>query len=213
MDRCCGHQEAFGEKTARRDLRRYRRRGPRKTTRQLLEALRERGVRDAAVLDIGGGVGVIEHELLESGAASAEAVDASASYLKVAREEARRRGQDERLAQREGDFVELADRVAPADVVTLDRVICCYPDVEALVSLSAAHARQLYGVVYPRDTALVRLVFRLFNLGMRLRPGCDFQAYVHPTKRVDALVRETGLQRSFYTRSGGWQVAVYVREA
>ena len=99
---CCGHQEAFGEKTAARDLRRYRRRGPRKTTRQLLEALRSQGVEDATVLDIGGGVGVIEHELLESGAMRAEGVDASRAYLRAAREEAERRGHSDRLVQRPG---------------------------------------------------------------------------------------------------------------
>ena len=152
MDRCCGHQEAFGEKTAKRDLRRYRRKGPRKTTRQLLDALRERGLDHASVLDIGGGVGVIEHELLDRGASRAQAVDASRAYLRAAREEAERRGHADRLEQHAGDFVELADTVEPADVVTLDRVICCYPEVDALVSLSAAHARRAYGVVYPRDT-------------------------------------------------------------
>lgn len=213
MDRCCGHQEAFGEKTAARDLRRYRRRGPRKTTRQLLEALRERGLDRGSVLDIGGGVGVIEHELLAGGASRAHGVDASRAYLRAAREEAERRGHADRLEQHAGDFVELADQVEPADVVTLDRVICCYPEVESLVSLSAAHARRLYGVVYPRDNRAVRAVFRLINLMMRLRPGCDFQAYVHPTARVEELVRESGLKRVFLKHSGGWQVAVYVRDA
>lgn len=213
MGSCCGHQEAFGEKTARRDLRRYRRRGPRKTTRQLLDALREHGVESCSVLDIGGGVGVIEHELLEHGASRAQGVDASPAYLHAAREEAERRGHTGRLDQREGDFVEVADRVEPADIVTLDRVICCYPDVEALVSLSAAHARRLYGVVYPRDTAPVRLGFRLFNLVMRLRPGCEFQAYVHPSRRVDELVRESGLRRTFRGGAGVWQVVVYARDA
>lgn len=213
MDRCCGHQEAFGEKTAARDLRRYRRKGPRKTTRQLLEALRERGLDQATVLDIGGGVGAIEHELLDGGASRAQAVDASRAYLRAAREEAERRGHADRLEQHAGDFVELADSVEAADVVTLDRVICCYPDVDALVSLSAARARRLYGVVYPRDTRFVRFGFRVFNLVMRLMPGCDFQAFVHRTSRVDSLVRESGLEPSFRGGGGVWQVVVYARAA
>ncbi|MGZ8690915.1 MAG: class I SAM-dependent methyltransferase, partial [Aeromicrobium sp.] len=44
------------------------------------------------VLDIGGGVGAVHHELLHSGAATAVDVDASRAYIAVAREEAERQG-------------------------------------------------------------------------------------------------------------------------
>ena len=213
MDRCCGHQEAFGERTAARDLRRYRRRGPRKTTRQLLEALRERGLDHATVLDIGGGVGVIEHELLAQGASRAEAVDASRAYLRAAHEEAERRGHADRLEQHAGDFVEVADSVEPADVVTLDRVICCYPDVEALVGRSAERAQRLYGLVYPRDAWWTRLGIRAVNLGLRAMRN-PFRVFVHPDALVGAVARERGLEPRLRRGAGPvWQVAVYAREA
>ena len=90
---CCqGVDEVFGEKTAQRDLRRYRERGPSRQTRVLLDAIRGQGVERATVLDIGGGVGAIQHELLAAGAARATAVDASTAYLRAARGEAERRG-------------------------------------------------------------------------------------------------------------------------
>ncbi len=38
-----------------------------------------------------------------------------------------------------------------ADIVTLDRVGCCYLAVDELVTASAAHARRLYGLVLPRE--------------------------------------------------------------
>ena len=150
MAGCCQAQdEVFGERTARHDLRRYRRRGPSKPTRMLLEALEREGIEGATVLDIGGGVGAIQQELLAAGAAQGTAVEASDAYLSAAAEEAERRGQADRVRQLRGDFVELAGEVEPADVVTLDRVICCYPDMEALVGRSADRARRLYGSSIP----------------------------------------------------------------
>src|SRR5918995_1651288 len=126
MTSCCcqGVDEMFGEKTAEHDLRRYRKRGPSKSTRVLVEALKREGIEHATVLDIGGGIGAIQHELLEAGAERATSVEASVAYVRAAREEAERRGHTDRITHREGDFVALAHLVEPADVVTLDRVIC-----------------------------------------------------------------------------------------
>jgi 2-polyprenyl-3-methyl-5-hydroxy-6-metoxy-1,4-benzoquinol methylase len=201
----------FGERTAARDLKRYRRRGPSKPTRVLLDALRARGVQGASVLDIGGGVGAIQHELLDAGAEAATGVDASPAYLKAAGEEARRRGHADRVNHREGDFVALADRVAPADVVTLDRVICCYPDMDALVGRSAERARRLYGLVYPRDAWWTRLAFRCVNLGLRTARR-EFRVFVHHTEAVDAVATARGLTRGLQRTAGPvWQVAVYER--
>lgn len=213
MTGCCcqGVDEIFGEKTARHDLRRYRRRGPSKPTRMLLEAIRREGVEHATVLDIGGGVGVIQQELLDAGAERATSVEASAAYLRAARDEAERRGHAERISYQAGDFVALADRVEPADVVTLDRVICCYPDMEALVSRSADRAQRLYGLVYPRDTWWVGLGIRCTNLIMRVARRA-FRAHLHRTSAVDAVARRHGLTPKLATRAGPvWQVALYAR--
>jgi hypothetical protein len=170
MTSCCcqGVDQMFGERTAQHDLRRYRERGPSKPTRMLLEALQREGIERASVLDIGGGVGVIQLELLEAGAERATSVEASTAYLRVARDEAQRRGHAHRIRYETGDFVAVADRVEPADVVTLDRVICCYPDMEALVGRSADRARRLYGLVYPRDRWWVAVAFRVVNLVLRV---------------------------------------------
>ena len=108
----------------------------------------------ATLLDIGGGIGVIQHELLDSGAAQATSVEASSAYLSAARSESERRGLVDRVTYHHGDFVDLAESIQPADVVTLDRVLNVYPDWERLASLSAERARRLYGVVIPRDTLL-----------------------------------------------------------
>ncbi|HET7581239.1 MAG TPA: class I SAM-dependent methyltransferase, partial [Candidatus Limnocylindria bacterium] len=148
---CCAidYDEHFNAEDARRDVLEYRAHGPDGSTRRLLDALIAQGATSGTLLDIGGGVGVIQLELLEAGMTSSVDVDASAPFIAAARAEAEERGLGDRTSYRHGDFVALADSVEPADVVTLDRVICCYPDAVRLVSRSAERARRLYGLVYP----------------------------------------------------------------
>jgi hypothetical protein len=214
MPNCCCQDvdQVFGDRTAQRDLRRYRKRGPSKPTRLLLEAIRREGIEGSTLLDVGGGIGVIELELLAAGAARATNVEASAAYLRAAREEAARRGNADRISFESGDFVALAERVEPADVVTLDRVICCYPDMESLVARSAERARRVYGLVYPRDRWWVAAGIRLTNLFMRVTRRA-YRAYLHRPGAVDAVARAHGLTPRLSRRAGPfWQIALYARE-
>jgi SAM-dependent methyltransferase len=212
MDSCgCDRGfEIFDRKTAAADLARYREHGPDATTRMLVDMIRERGVDGATVLDIGGGIGAIDHEALGQGAERATLVDASSPSLEAARDEARRRGHVDRLDIVEGDFVIRASGIADADIVTLDRVICCYPDMVSLVRLSAAKARRLYGIVLPRDRWVSRLLVRLENAWQRVR-GRRYRAFIHPNDRVDALVRDAGLRLRGEGRTFLWRVVVFER--
>lgn len=210
---CChtqGCDALFDRRQAARDLKRYRRRGPDRTTALLLAALRAEGITGASLLDVGGGIGAIHHELLEAGVASATHVDASSAYLQTAREEAARRGHHGRTDFRYGDFVTLASDLPSADIVTLDRVICCYPDVEALVAASAGHARRFYGAVFPRPTWLVRALFAGANLFCRLR-RTTFRVFVHAPEVIDAGLRRQGLRPRVVRDTIVWRVVVYAR--
>jgi SAM-dependent methyltransferase len=209
---CKGIERQFGRRTARWELRRLRKRGPASTTRMLIDALRREGVTDASILDIGGGVGAIYHELLPSGARDAVHVDVSPDYLAVAREEAERRGHADRVEFVRGDFVDVAPARAQADVVTLDRVICCYPDMERLVTLSADKTRRLLGAVYPREAWWMHLMVATVNFVSRLRRS-GFRTYVHPPAAIDAVLRARGLERRSFRRTLAWEVAVYSRRA
>ena len=95
--------------------------------------------------------------------------------------------------------------------MTLDKVICCFPDVEKLVSLSAERARRLYGLVYPRTSWLVKAILHLENLYFRLT-RFPFRVYVHPDATVESILARQGFRRSFHQRGLLWQVAVYTRE-
>jgi len=204
--------EIFDRRSAEGDLERYRKGGPDRSTRMLLDLIRASGVRGASILDIGAGIGVIDHELLREGAGHATLIDASAPSLEAARSEARRRGHLDRVDLVDGDFVSRASAIEPADIVTLDRVVCCYPDMESLVRLSATRARSLYGLVLPRDRAIVRVGLRVMNVWFRLR-RIAYRAYAHPNARVDAIAAEEGLRPRAEDRTTFWRIVLYERTA
>lgn len=208
----CETGNEFGEADARRSLRRYRRKGPSRTTEWLLDGLAAGGVDGLTVLDVGAGVGAVHHALLARGAATAVDVDGSPAYVAAAREEADRRGIGDRVRHEVGDFTVLAPSIEPADLVALDRVICCYPAMEPLVRLSAARARRRYGLVYPRDSWWIRAGAGVLN-GLARLFRQRVRAYVHRTAAVDALVRGEGLVPRLRRAGIFWQVAVYERPA
>jgi len=107
-----------------------------------------------------------------------------------------------------GNFIDLAQDINAADVVTLDRVICCYPEMERMVKLSAERARKLYGLVYPRDTWWTRLGVVVDNLWMRVR-GSPYRGYVHPTREVETILIERGFVRRFFKQTAVWQITVW----
>jgi magnesium-protoporphyrin O-methyltransferase len=209
MDACgCEFFSIFDRKAAQGDVERYRKHGPDRTTRLLLDLLRPHVTRGSTILDVGSGIGVIDHELLRAGARHAVLVDAAQAYLDAARDEASRRQTLDRIELVEGNFVRLAPRIDAADIVTLDRVVCCYPDAESLVGQSVARARSVYGLVLPRDGWHVQLALRLNNFGYWLRRSA-YRAYVHPNSLVDRIVAAHGLVPRSERTTWLWRVVVY----
>ncbi len=214
MSFCCYHcravEDQFDEAAAKKDLRRYRRKGPDKTTAVLLEAIGARDIASSELLDVGGGIGVIVHELLATSVASATLVEASSAYLAQAKAESERRGQRDRVRFFYGDVAELAHELPQADLVTLDRVVCCYPDYERLLRASAGRCRRWYALSLPRARWYIRAVVALQNALRHLR-GSSFRTFVHPTDAVHGLLVAAGLERSFHHESFVWQVSLYSR--
>jgi magnesium-protoporphyrin O-methyltransferase len=116
---------------------------------------------------------------------AAVAVEASTAYLAAAAEEAGRRHRSGSISFVHGDFVHVAEQLDVADVVTLDRVVCCYMDYTSLLREAARHAKGSLALSYPRDRWFVRLGVRLENALRRLRSN-TFRTFVHP---VDDMQR------------------------
>lgn len=178
----------------------------------LLDMIHARWVGGATVLDIGGGIGVIGQELLRAGAGHVVHVEASPAYLEVARQEARRTSLLDRIEFVEGDVVRRAEALHDADVVTLDRVVCCYPNAEALVRLSLDRAGSLCGLVLPRDGWLIRAALRLNNLQFVLRRS-PYRAFGHSNRRIDELAAERGFRPVADRHTWFWRVVLYGRNA
>lgn len=210
---CQASDEQFNVRMARRDLRRFERRGPDATTRQMLAAVREFPLPPQPVLlDVGGGIGAIHHILLEHGFAHAVQVDASAAYLAIAAAEAERRGHAGRVDFRRADFPEVAASVPMADAVTLDRVVCCDPDCARLLGAAADRARRLVAFSYPRPRWIVRLIVTALNFVNRVR-GRTFRAYVHPPSAMTGVLERAGLRRRWAGGTWIWAVELFERTA
>ncbi len=211
MGTCCarGYEKFFGQKTARRDARRYRRKGLDDTAQRLVDEIVARGAGTSA-LEIGGGVGAIELELLRRGVERATNVELSHGYDDEARALAREAGVEDRIERRYGDFVEQEAQVDPADVVVMHRVVCCYPDPELLGGTASRHARRLLALSFPRDTWWLRFGSRLANVWFRLSGGIE--TFVHPPARVVRAAEQDGLILVVHERvSRVWRVAVFER--
>ena len=214
--KCCGSvccdatERHFRQSVAKRDLRRYNREGPDATTRLLLAALRESAVFGASLLDVGGGVGVLCFELLSAGVSRATLAEASPAYLDAARREAERRGRQDQLRFIGGDFVNLAEGIEPADIVTMHRVICCYPAYAMLLTQALGRCLRLFAFTYPRDRWYVRWVFGLENLARRFA-GNSFRTFVHPASVMKGMIQEAGFRSVSRRATLAWCIEIYSR--
>ena len=213
---CCSTaaiEREFDARIARNDLARYRRRGPDKSTRAMLALLRAAGLPGAgSLLDIGGGIGALHHELLEKGLGTAVHVDAASAYLQAAGEETDRRGHAGRVTFKKGDVRALAADLSQADVVTLDRVVCCDGDPASLLGVAADRAKRMLALSFPRDAWYVRAMVRGGNWWRSLI-GDPFTVYVHAPESLEATLNAHGLRKRSRTRVWVWVVEVYERAA
>jgi hypothetical protein len=213
MGGCCstkGCDEFFTERVARKDVRRYRKRGLDGVARRMVEFVRRHGVEGRTILEVGGGIGAVQLELLRAGAAYAVNVELSPAYETSAEALLREAGCEGRVERRLLDFAEQSDEVAEADVVLMHRVVCCYPDDEALVSGAAERTRRYLLLSFPRDAWWTRLGLRIVNLVLRLRRNA-FRVYLHPPARILGVAQAHGLERSLEHRGLVWQLAAFER--
>jgi magnesium-protoporphyrin O-methyltransferase len=164
------------------------------------------------VIDIGAGVGAVHVSLLEAGAAGAVDVDASREYLATARSEAERRGLAAQVQYRYGDVVELADELPPAEIVTLDSVICCYPYLGPLLSAATRSRPRLVGITYPRDVWWMRAYMRLYNLVHAVRRS-PARYFIHRHADVERWMAGAGYTSAHEGGIRVWRVVLYRRSA
>ena len=215
MGCCCSSvgaaaERQFGDERAAEDLAQYRTKGAGSTARLLLAGIARAGQLRGRLLDIGSGIGALTFELLERGLTEAIGVDLSPAYVAAASGEAARRGRTNSVRFVHGDFVAIADQLAAADLVTLDRVICCYPEYETLLDESVRHADRQLAFSYPRDVWHVRVWVRLQNLARQLCRN-PFRTFVHPASAMEHMIRRAGFELVSRDCTRMWCADVYAR--
>ena len=209
---CCEiTDKSFSEQEAKANLKDYRRRGPAKQTRLILEAVRSLGAKNITLLDVGGGIGAIYHELLKDMAREAIHVDASSAYLKAAKEETIRQGHDGQVRFIHADFTDVVADLPQADVVTLDRVVCCYPNFRDLLNAAASKSRTAIAMTYPREVWWTRSVLAVMNLYQRIIKD-PFRVFVHPVAEMESVLKSAGLKKVSTRRLFVWEMTFYRRE-
>jgi magnesium-protoporphyrin O-methyltransferase len=213
MAGCCnarGCDEFFSPRVAERAAQRYRQKGLDGTARRIVAFVEQYGIDGLTVLEVGGGVGEIQVELLKRGAARAVNLELSQAYDEEATRLLREAGVEERAQRRLHDIAADPDGVEPADVVVLHRVVCCYPDYERLLGAAGAHARRLLVFSYPPRNAISRLLLGTQNLLFRLR-RMEFRTFAHPPRRMREVVENAGLRQAYAHHPVLWQIAGFER--
>lgn len=206
---CCAGKslDIFGEKGARRELRRYLRKGLGGDDAKLIAAWAEQGGLDGAtVVEVGGGIGQLQVELLRRGAAAGTVVEVVPAYAAPAAELARATGVDAKSTFLLADLLETPDAIGSSDIVVLRRVVCCSPDGPALLGVAASKARRTVLASYPRDRVLTRAFVRAQNAALALIRK-RFRAYVHPPDVLERVLADHGLRRTQTTCGAIWETA------
>ena len=215
MADCCtpkGYRQIFSERNAHAEAKRYRRNGLDRTSQHVVELLTQRGVTGKIVLEIGGGIGAIQIELLKAGAARAISVELTPTYEEAAAALLREVGLEDRVERRVVDFAEAGKDVEPADIVVMNRVICCYPDMPKLVGVAADHARGLLVMSFPKDQGWIRLGLAIANMALRLTRR-EFHIFVHSPAQIVRASELRGLKLTVDRPGLLWQVSALERTA
>lgn len=213
MPDCCNpedYESVFSGRFARRVARRYSKHGLSPAADRIVRFVTDNGVQDASVLEIGGGVGELQLELLRRGASEVTNLEISTSYEGEAARLLEMTGMTGRVDRRLVDIAQSPESVAPADVVILHRVVCCYPDYPRLLAAAASHARRLLVYSHPADNPVTRAMFAAENLLRRIRRNA-FRAYVHPPEAMIAAAEGQGLRTTYRHRAWDWNVVGLVR--
>jgi hypothetical protein len=212
---CCspkGYRWIFSERNARAEAQRYRRKGLDPTSRRMVDYLKQRGVDGRTLLEVGGGVGAIQIELLKAGVTRAVSVELTPTYEQAALELLREAGLENRVERRVLDFARSSAGFEVADIVIMNRVICCYPDMPVLAGAAAERTGEVLVMSFPKETWWTRMILAFGNLALRVTRR-QFQVFIHPPDQILAEARRHGLHNAVDLPGLFWQIVAVQRAA
>ena len=213
MSDCCdpiAYRRFFNTRDARRRLRRYQKDGLDPLAKSMVEYLSSQDIAGTRVLEVGGGLGDLQVELLKAGVGHATNVELSAGYEKTAKEMIAAAGLTDRMTRHLGDFVEDQDKFESADIVVLNRVVCCYPWMDRMMSAATSKTTRYLGLAFPKEKWFMKTAIGLGNTFMAAT-RCDFRAFVHSVDEIDSIATNAGMTVAHTAENIGWQAVVYER--
>jgi magnesium-protoporphyrin O-methyltransferase len=205
---CINGIDDFFSKEAEKFLKRFKKRGLEKSQKNLVEGLLVAGVIDKTILEIGCGVGYLHSRLLLQGAKNATGVDISEEMLRCAKEYMKEIGLDKKTKYHRGDFVEISEKIGKVDITILDKVICCYPQVESLVEKSIQKTGKTYAFTLPRNKWWVKYpAFAVIRLLKLFRS--NFHPYIHEHEIINRLLINSGFQKVYQNHTFIWETCVF----
>lgn len=208
---CChvkGLENHFDKKFAIKKLKRYQKKGADSITQKILKGIKERDMQGACLIDIGGGVGEVQFELLRMGVEKTISVEASSAFIEVAKTEARRLNLDHKMTYTHGDFVDLESGIKIQRVVSLVKVICCYQDWKKLIETSLSKSNKYFILVYPHDNRFAKFITFLENLGLSIfQPA--FRVYIHSAKNINDLIADKGFKKIYFDKTFVWRIEIF----
>lgn len=207
---CCGAENVFDLKGAQKEMKKYKRKGAGKTTKKLISLLNLQNLEGATLMDIGGGVGAIQWAFLKKGGKNTTDVDASKGYLEVARSYALEQGLSEQSTFLHSDLVDRTHDLSTFDYVTLDKVVCCYPDYTSLLETALNKCTKTIGLTYPLGGVVSKIIVQIQNIYLYFKKN-PFRTYLHSPSEIEAFIRSKGFEPICKKISFPWHVQVYKR--
>ncbi len=209
-DCCAATTTHFDDQFVENEISKLRTVGPHVATRRLLDALVDCGVRGLHMLEVGGGTGTITLGLMSHGVKSCTFVEIVPAFLSATATRASKERCAERINFIGADFVAIHAQIDTADIVVMDRVVCCYPHAESLMNAALTRCSRYFGISYPKDSLASRLDTLIKNRRRR-RARNPFRTFVHPEKNIRGMVTDAGFEQRFSASSPLWRMAVYER--
>jgi 2-polyprenyl-3-methyl-5-hydroxy-6-metoxy-1,4-benzoquinol methylase len=213
---CCTSDAAlhgtnkFFSKHSNRYLKQFRKKGLAKEQKRLVEGIELSPVAGKSILEIGCGVGGLHLTMLKHGAASAVGIDISEGMLEGAKQLSKELGCESHTQYFLGDIAEMNGKIAGADIVVLDKVVCCYENLNKLLEISLSKANGTYALSFPASNVLVKISFYgLISLGKLLR--WQFRPYWHDWGKMIDTIRENGFGPVYSESTFFWSIYVFRR--
>lgn len=207
-EHCCGADLFFDQKTADKKYKAYLKKGPSRVTAKMIEQLENQEVEDKSMVDIGGGIGALQWWFLGNGGNSTIGIDASSGYLKQAEEHAKTKGFESNVKFILGNCVDIYPHIETVDFITLDKVVCCYPNYKEILEATCDKATTTVSLSYPMDGFISEVVRKIGDFFMSFKDN-PFRPFIHSVKEIRRVFKQKGYKRVAHNLAFPWHVETY----